>query len=228
MRIDELDRLRARLPEVPGIQGEEYFTSVVLLLLVPVNGEYHVLFEKRAHSIRQGGEISFPGGRQDKSDKSLEATAVRETTEEVGIPVKKIRVIGRLDSVFAPMGAMVNVFVGVADIEPGKIRRNPAEVEKVFLLPVSYFEKNKPDVYTVMTEVHPGFVDKSTGEEVVLFPAKDLGLPKRYWSTWGGFKHKVFVYKTEEGIIWGITARILVDFVKHLSVHGGKGRGMLK
>ncbi len=217
MKIDELDKLQRSLPESPGIQCEEYYTSVVLLLLVPVDREYHILFEKRAFSIRQGGEISFPGGMHDKTDESLEATAVRETTEEVGIPADKIRVIGRLDSVFAPMGAMVNVFVGTAECDPSEIRSNPEEVEKAFLLPVSYFEKTKPDTYTVVTEVHPGYTDRSTGKEVVLFPAKELGLPERYWGKWGGFKHKVFVYKTQEGTIWGLTARILVDFVKRLS-----------
>ncbi len=216
MKIDDLDKLRHSLPENPGIQSEEYFTSVVLLLLVPVNGEYYILFEKRASSIRQGGEISFPGGMSDESDSTLEATAIRETAEEVGIAAEKIRILGRLDSVFAPMGAMVNVFVGVADIEPGEINGNPEEVEKAFLIPVSYFEKNGPETYTVITEVHPSYTDSSTGEEVVLFPAKELGLPKRYWNSWGGSRHKVFVYKTDEGTIWGLTARILVDFMKKL------------
>lgn len=216
MKTSELEQLRAVLPAVPGIQGEDYFVSVVLLLLVPVDGEFHILFEKRAASIRQGGEISFPGGRHDREDESLQATALRETHEEVGIPAEKITVIGRLDSVFAPMGAMVHVFVAVADVEPSSINWNPSEVEKAFLVPVSYFRENAPDIYTVITEVHPRYTDKSTGEDVVLFPAKELGLPRRYWDGWGGFKHKIFVYKTPEGTIWGLTARILVDFVKKL------------
>ena len=216
MKMTDLDKLKKNLPVTPGMQGDEYFTSVVLLLLVPVNGEYHILFEKRASSIRQGGEISFPGGMSDESDPSLEATAIRETAEEVGIAAEKISIVGPLDSVFAPMGAIVNVFVAVADIEPGEINSNPEEVEKAFLIPVSYFEKNGPETYTVITEVHPSYTDSSTGEEVVLFPAKELGLPKRYWNSWGGFRHKVFVYKTDEGTIWGLTARILVDFIKRL------------
>lgn len=216
MKINELDRLKAALPESPGLQGEGFKMSVVLLLLVPVDGEFHILFEKRSSSIRQGGEISFPGGRIDKSDLSPEAAVLRETEEEVGIPAGDVRIIGRLDSVFAPMGAMVSVFVGVADIDPASIRENHDEVEKAFLVPVSFFQQNKPELYDVITEVHPRYRDKSTGEEVVLFPAKELGLPKRYWDTWGGFRHKVFVYRTSGETIWGLTARIVVDFVKKL------------
>lgn len=217
MRIDELDRLRAALPDSPGLQGEGFKMSAVILLLVPVDGEFHILFEKRSSSIRQGGEISFPGGRVDKSDLSPEAAVLRETEEEVGIPTGNVRIIGRLDSVFAPMGAMVNVFVGVADIDPAAIRGNPDEVERAFLVPVSFFQENKPESYAVLTEVHPKFKDKSTGEEVVLFPARELGLPKRYWNTWGGFKHKIYVYQTAGETIWGLTARIVVDFVRKLS-----------
>ncbi len=220
MKTSDLGALRAALPEIPGIQGEDYFVSVVLLLLVPVGEEFSILFEKRATSIRQGGEISLPGGRHDKEDESLQATAIRETNEELGIPAEKITIVGRLDSVFAPMGAMVHVFVGVADISPSSIKENPDEVEKAFLVPVSYFQENAPEVYTVVTEVHPKYKDKSTGEEVVLFPAKELGLPRRYWDGWGGFKHRIFVFKTPEGTVWGLTAKILVDFVKKLTKDG--------
>lgn len=218
MKIEELDRLKAALPESPGLQGEGFKMSAVILLLVPVDGEFQILFEKRSSAIRQGGEISFPGGRIDKSDLSPEAAVLRETEEEVGIPAGKVRIIGRLDSVFAPMGALVNVFVGVADVDPATIRENPDEVERAFLVPVSFFQENEPESYDVVTEVHPKYRDKSTGEEVVLFPAKELGLPKRYWGTWGGFRHKIYVYRTMGETIWGLTARIVVDFVKKLSL----------
>ncbi len=214
MKLDELAGLVDRLPEKPGVQGDGYRTSVVLLLLIPEDGEYKILFEKRAISIRQGGEISLPGGMHDRGDASLEATAIRETTEEVGIPPERIKIVGKLDSVFAPMGTLVNVFVAVAEVDRSEIVINREEVEKAFLLPVSFFESNDPEVYTLMTEVHPSYKDEATGEEVVLFPARDLGLPRRYWGSWGGFKHKVYVYRTEEGTIWGLTGRILVDFVR--------------
>lgn len=216
MKINELDRLRDALPKAPDLQGEDYIRSAVLLLLVPVDGEFQMLFEKRSSGIRQGGEISFPGGRIDKADMSPEAAVLRETEEEVGIPSDKIRIVGRLDSVFAPMGALVNVFVGVADIDPSEITENPDEVAKAFLVPVSYFEKNPPDAYQVLTEVHPKYEDKVTGKEVVLFPAEELGLPERYWNTWGGFRHNVYVYRAGGETIWGLTARIVVDFVKRL------------
>lgn len=178
MRIEEIGLLIKKLPELPRLEGEdEYSTSVVLLLLIPINQELHILFEKRAASIRQGGEISLPGGRRDENDESLQETALRETAEEVGIHADRIRIIGRLDSIFAPMGALVHVFVGISDVKPEEVHANPDEVEKVFLIPVAFFQENQPERFNVMTEVHPSYIDAVTKKKVVLFPTKELGLP---------------------------------------------------
>lgn len=218
MKTEDLRALIEKLPKNPRLEGEdEYFGSVVLLLLVPLDGEYHILFEKRASGIRQGGEISLPGGQYDEADGSGEETAIRETVEELGIARERIKIIGRLDSIFAPMGALVDVYVGAADLEMSDIKANPDEVEKAFALPVSYFEKRNPEEYRVMIEVHPSYIDMKTGEKVVLLPSEELGLPERYRESWGGFKHRVFAYRTSEGTIWGITARIVRDFVKKLA-----------
>ena len=47
--------------------------------LVEIEKEWHVVFEVRAHTMRQQpGEISFPGGRLEKGETPAEA-AVRET-----------------------------------------------------------------------------------------------------------------------------------------------------
>jgi len=56
----------------------------VLVLLVPINGEYHFVLQKRCTNIRQGGEICFPGGKVDENDETLEKVAIRETTKEMG------------------------------------------------------------------------------------------------------------------------------------------------
>lgn len=69
-------------------------------------------------------------------------------------------------------------------------------------------------------------VDEEAGKEVVLFPARELGLPERYAKPWGNIRHNVYVYKVEQGLIWGITARFIVDVVGKLksgAERGGNG-----
>ncbi len=212
------DDIRNNLPKEIGINGrDEYFNSVVLLLLIPINGEYHIIFEKRAKLIRQGGEVSFPGGKCDDGDDSKKQTALRETEEELGIPPNKIEILGQMDTVIAPYGVIIDVFVGITHISPDEIKINTDEVEYFFTLPTSFFQNNIPEEYEVHTHVHPTIVDPETKAEIELFPTVALGLPPRYHKPWGDFKTKVYVYTTENEIIWGITARIVRDFVKCLN-----------
>lgn len=67
-------------------------------------GPGEVLLMKRAprEGDRWSGHISFPGGREETADKSLLATAIRETQEEVGIDLSSsARLLGALDPVRA-------------------------------------------------------------------------------------------------------------------------------
>lgn len=208
-----LNDIKQKLPTIPGINGrDEYFNSVVLLLLIEVNGEYHIVFEKRANNIPQAGEICLPGGKCELEE-SLETTAIRETTEELGIPAERIQIIGRLDTLIAPLGVIVDVFVGTSDISLEEMLINTHEVSKVFSVPLSYFEQTKPEEYKVMIKVHPTYIDEATKQEVVLLPWQELGVPEKYASPWGKLSNQIFVYKTEGEVIWGITARIVRDFV---------------
>ena len=45
------------------------------------------------------GEISFPGGKPEESDKDLLDTALRETEEEIGLHILRDQVIGQLEPV---------------------------------------------------------------------------------------------------------------------------------
>ncbi|HEV7918010.1 MAG TPA: CoA pyrophosphatase [Solirubrobacterales bacterium] len=96
--------------------------SAVLIPFRPQSdGSLTVVFTKRRDDLpRHAGEISFPGGRADDEDADLLATALRETDEELGIPVSSVTVIGAL----APISTFVTdfavyPFVGLvpADVE---------------------------------------------------------------------------------------------------------------
>lgn len=218
MKIEQIEILIQNLPQTPGIYGrDEFLNSVVLALLIPVGDEYHFVFHKRHNSIRQGGEICFPGGCCDPvRDGSLEQTAIRETTEEMGIPEEKIRIIGRLDTLVMPMRAIVDAFVGVADVPFEAIKPNQKEVESIFATPISFFESHKPEIFEIKTVMQSRFIDEQ-GREVVLFPAREMNLPEKYHTQWESGRYKVYVYRLPEGILWGLTARIVRDIVNKLT-----------
>ena len=215
MKKSELEVLIKKMPKVPGINGkDECFNSAVLALLMLVNEEYHFVFQKRAANIRQAGEICFPGGKFDPDkDADFKQTAIRETAEELGIASDKISVIGPLDTIISNMGTTVDAFLGLIDISSlDELCINRDEVERIFSIPVSYFETNEPEVYKVNIIAYPSYTNQ-LGEEVILLPAKELGLPERYIKPWGNISNNVFVYRVEGVTIWGITARLIKDVI---------------
>lgn len=185
-----------------SILGFENFSKYsVLLPIVEKNGESHLLFEVRSLKLRrQPGEICFPGGRIDKTDKNEQFTAIRETTEELGIEPAKIENVAPLDFLVNPFGTIVYPFVGTLskDVE---INPNKAEVEEVFAVPLSYLMETKPDIYHIRFNLEP---EKG-------FPFDKIPGGENY--NWQERKMEEHFYYYEDKVIWGLTARILTHFL---------------
>ena len=214
-----LENITLALSNAPEILGKDkYFNSAVLVPLIEIDNRFHFLFEKRANHIRQGGEVSFPGGEFDqKKDQGLRHTAIRETTEELGLASEKIKIIGKVGTLVAPMGVTVDAFVGLISIKNlDELAIDKNEVEKVFLVPIDYFLKQKPEEYTVKLEVHPSYTDEN-GKKVELLPVQKLGLPARYSKPWKNGFHRILVYNSTEEVIWGITAEIVFELCRMIT-----------
>ena len=78
--------------------------AAVLALFYPnKNGETCFLLTQRAsYKGTHSAQISFPGGKIEKTDENLKATALRETFEEVGVHQKSITVIREITDVYIP------------------------------------------------------------------------------------------------------------------------------
>jgi 8-oxo-dGTP pyrophosphatase MutT (NUDIX family) len=112
--------------------------AAVLVALYLDHGELRaVLTERRADLRRHAGEISFPGGRYDDTDADLEATALREAHEEIGLPPDAVEILGALQPIpTIATGYAVYPFVGL--IEPGQTwKLSPREVAEVIELPLT-------------------------------------------------------------------------------------------
>lgn len=201
-----------------GINGrDEFLNSSVLVPLILIHSEYHFVFQKRSKNISQPGEICFPGGRVDSQndDNSLE-TALRETYEEFGIENVKIKVLGRLNSVYSPIGVMVDGYIGVIEINDlSEIQINHTEVEYIFSIPVAFFQNNMPEKYHVQIKAHPSIIDNN-GRKNILLPSKELNLPEVYTRPWGHSTYGIYVYKVKGETIWGLTARFILESVQRL------------
>lgn len=123
--------LRAHDPDVdPPDVG---WSAATALVLADVGGGLaDVLFIERASrpGDRWSGQMALPGGKRDEGDADLEATAVRETREEVGVVLPPA--IGRLDDLRDRGGrrGRVATTVHVVDGRP-PTTPEPGEVESV-------------------------------------------------------------------------------------------------
>ena len=94
--------------------------AAVLVPLYLDKGSLRLVFTKRGADLRRhAGEISFPGGRREHDEDDLQATALREAEEEIGLPRTAVEIVGALQPTpTIATGYAVYPFVGL--IESGR------------------------------------------------------------------------------------------------------------
>ncbi len=125
-------------PEEPPVRR----AAVALLLRETTAGDAELLFIRRAERAGDpwSGQVAFPGGREDALDRSLEATAVRETLEEIGVDLRRAgRVLGTLDDLrpVTPVLPPIVVRPFVVAVEPLLAVTTGEEVAAAFWVPLA-------------------------------------------------------------------------------------------
>ncbi|MGD7044379.1 NUDIX hydrolase [Jeotgalibacillus proteolyticus] len=189
----------------PSIIGEESMRKYAILLpFIEKDGELHLLFEIRAQSMRrQPGEVCFPGGRVDALDKGPLEAAVREAEEELGVVSRDIENVSPFGTLVSPFGMTIHSFVGFIK-QSAAVKINPAEVDEIFTVPLSYFLTNSPSMHPINVEVKP--------EEG--FPYDLIANGREY--KWQTRQYNEYFYHVEGNVIWGLTARVLKEFIEVL------------
>lgn len=132
-------RLAARAPVDATPWPEVRLAAVAAVLRVEKEPE--LLFIKRAdvEGDPWSGHIAFPGGRHESRDISLEATAIRETHEELALDLTAGTLLGRLDDLAPRSRALPPIIVRpfVALVNADVTFQFSREVAGAFWVPVS-------------------------------------------------------------------------------------------
>lgn len=139
-RRQPLDRLEAALRGRRGVCPPSRWpaseAAVAVLLWGDPASPSLMLTRRSMHVHNYKGHIAFPGGSREPEDASLEATAVRETVEELGVAPEDVVVWGELDTVSTMDGMPVTPYLGRLrpDVRP---RPDPAEVGSILAIEIA-------------------------------------------------------------------------------------------
>ena len=127
-----------RLNPIPTrLRGHAGRPAAVLVgLMADACGWQVIMTERAPHLAHHAGQISFPGGKVDKADPTLVATALREANEEIALPAAKVDILGGLDPVSSPVGFIVQPVVGIVAPQV-RLRASPDEVARILILPLA-------------------------------------------------------------------------------------------
>jgi len=119
--------------------GGECRHAGVLVPFVRVKDSWHLLFIRRSeieHDIHSG-QVAFAGGKHEESDINLEATALREAQEEIGIQPQDVRILGQLSHHYTI--SQFRVVPVVATLPwPYDLQLDEKEVAHAFTIPLDW------------------------------------------------------------------------------------------
>ena len=163
--------------------------AAVLIPLIVIKEEWHVVYTRRTEAVEHHkGQVSFPGGGCEVGESTPEQTALREAEEEIGLKPGDVHLLGKLNEVLTITRYRVTPVVGVIPW-PFEIRTEPAEVERVFTLPLAWL------------------ADTVNWEERSITPAgSERSFPVIYYHQYDG------------EILWGASARMTHNFLSVLGL----------
>jgi len=163
--------------------------AAVSIIFRAQNDHYELLMIERSHREDDpwSGQMAFPGGKQDKTDKDDRFTAERETFEEIGITLSECgQFLGGLNHVQArkkdsKLPFAIAPYVYWLTDNP-KIKLDPKEVHAIHWLSVDHF-----------------FDPKNHQQFLIENKQKKRSFPCIRWN---------------EHVIWGLSYMMLSDFFK--------------
>ena len=129
----------ARRPAMDDDPGAPLLAAAVLIPVIQDGRDLSVLLTRRTDTVEtHKGQIAFPGGMVDVTDRDRVHTAVREADEELGIPPSSVEILGMLDDLTTPTGFCITPVVGLLPHLPA-LRLSPGEVAEAFTVPLAFF-----------------------------------------------------------------------------------------
>ncbi len=184
----------------PKVLDDYKLYAVNIILEKAPNNNYQIVFQKRSPLLKvQPGEISLAGGRVEQYETALDA-ALRESEEEFLIDSTNFQVLGEIDTLVTSYNIIIKPFVSLNTSSPIETF-NENEVESLIKVPLTFFIENPPLRYDSTTYI-------KVGDD---FPYNKIEDGQKYQFRQGSYP--IYFYNYEGIIIWGLTAKIIKNFI---------------
>jgi 8-oxo-dGTP pyrophosphatase MutT (NUDIX family) len=132
-----LELVRERLLAA-GREADAEADAAVLIALTAEPEPQLILTVRAAHLKSHAGEVAFPGGKRDATDRSLAETALRESHEEIGLDPRCVEILAPGRQRISRFGLRVSPFVAIVPADV-MLAPNVEELDEVFRVPLAYF-----------------------------------------------------------------------------------------
>ena len=172
----------------PRFSGNELVRASVLVPIVAREQPTILLTERTAHLSQHSGQIAFPGGRHDETDRDAVDTALREAFEEVGLERAHVETLGEMPTYVTGTRFVITPVVALVD-PAHRLALNAHEVAEAFEVPLAF----------LMNPAH----HRRHRVEI-------RGSTREFFSI-------PYTHEGRERFIWGATAAMLRNFYRFLS-----------
>lgn len=192
--IEEIVRHYGQLtPSEAPVEDDRIARRLAAVALVIRNniGDPELLIIERAINVNDpwSGHLALPGGRIESTDADLIDTAIRETREEVSLDLDRTAsIIGKL-----------------TPLRPVSPRLPPVTVSPFIAVAPEHMD------LILSAEVARAFWISLNG-------LKSDGRSSSFSMMVGSAQHRWPAYNSDHGPIWGITERIITDFLSRLEL----------
>ena len=185
IRSRVLSELESAVPS-----GNVRLAAVLCLVMGETNALSILLTKRSLHLNEHAGQMSFPGGKLERSDENIVDAALREAEEEIGLSSGEVEILGFLSPVLTSTQFHISPVVGYLAKTPllamQQLKVNLLEVEEIVISPLSLYLE--PNCY------HLKEYETKNGK-------------KNFWAI-----------RNTNPLVWGATAAILKQLSEILSI----------